>query len=139
MFERKKLIVSHAPFWHIGNRVTGRSYQTMLAAAPALLGGLVYYGAPVVAVVGLSVASAMLWELLLNKVMKKPPSIGDGTGTRCSGQGSSPPTTRTPTLSSTTDASPPCGRGEPLRPSWQLVNDDRPTPRHPWWRQTRRC
>jgi electron transport complex protein RnfD len=78
MFERKKLIVSHAPFWHIGNRVTARSYQTMLAAAPALLAGLVYYGAPVVAVVGLSVASAMLWELLINKVMKKPPSIGDG-------------------------------------------------------------
>ena len=78
MFERKKLIVSHAPFWHIGNRVTGRSYQTMLAAAPALLGGLVFYGAPVVAVVGLSVASAMLWELLFNKVMKTSPTIGDG-------------------------------------------------------------
>ena len=78
MFERKKLIVSHAPFWHIGNRVTGRSYHTMLATLPALLAGLVYYGAPVVAVVGLSVASAMLWELLINRVMKSPPSIGDG-------------------------------------------------------------
>lgn len=78
MFEQKKLIVSHAPFWHIGNRVTERSYHAMLAALPALLAGLVYYGVPTIAVVGLSVATAMLWELLINKVMKKSPTIGDG-------------------------------------------------------------
>ncbi len=78
MFEQKKLIVSHAPFWHIGNRVTSRSYHTMLAAVPAVIAGLVYYGAPVIGVVGLSMATAMLWELLINKAMKKPPSIGDG-------------------------------------------------------------
>ena len=78
MIEQKKLIVSHAPFWHIGNRVTGRSYHTMLAALPAALAGLVYYGVPTIAVVGLSVATAMLWELLINKVMKKSPTIGDG-------------------------------------------------------------
>jgi electron transport complex protein RnfD len=52
MFEQKKLIVSHAPFWHIGNRVTVRSYHTMLAALPAVLAGLVYYGVPTIAVVG---------------------------------------------------------------------------------------
>jgi electron transport complex protein RnfD len=78
MFEQKKLIVSHAPFWHIGNRVTGRNYHTMLAALPAVLAGLVYYGAPVIGVIGLSMASAMLWELLINKAMKKSPTIGDG-------------------------------------------------------------
>jgi electron transport complex protein RnfD len=78
MFEQKKLIVSHAPFWHIGNRVTERSYHTMLAAFPAVLAGLVYFGVPVIGVVGLSVATAMLWELLINKVMKKSPTIGDG-------------------------------------------------------------
>ena len=79
MFEQKKLIVSHAPFWHIGNRVTERSYHMMLAALPAVLAGLVYYGVPVIGVIGLSVASAMLWELLINRVMKKPPTIGDGS------------------------------------------------------------
>jgi len=78
MFEQKKLIVSHAPFWHIGNRVTERSYHTMLAALPAALAGLVYYGVPVLGVIGLSVASAMLWELLINRAMKKSPTIGDG-------------------------------------------------------------
>jgi electron transport complex protein RnfD len=78
MFEQKKLIVSHAPFWHIGNRVTGRSYHTMLAALPAVLAGLAYYGAPVIGVVGLSVATAMLWELAINKVTHNPVTIGDG-------------------------------------------------------------
>jgi electron transport complex protein RnfD len=78
MLEQKKLIVSHAPFWHSGSRVTERSYHTMLAALPAVLAGLIYYGVPVIGVVGLSVASAMIWELLINKVMKKPPTIGDG-------------------------------------------------------------
>jgi electron transport complex protein RnfD len=79
MLEQKKLIVSHAPFWHSGSRVTERSYHTMLAALPAVIAGIVYYGVPVIGVVGLSVASAMLWELAINKATKKAPSIGDGS------------------------------------------------------------
>jgi electron transport complex protein RnfD len=79
MLEQKKLIVSHAPFWHSGSRVTERSYHTMLATLPAIIAGIVYYGVPAIAVVSLSVASAMLWELAINKVMKKAPSIGDGS------------------------------------------------------------
>jgi electron transport complex protein RnfD len=51
MFEQKKLIVSHAPFWHNGSRVTVRSYHTMLAALPAVLGGIYFYGIPVIGVV----------------------------------------------------------------------------------------
>ena len=34
---QKKLIVSHAPFYHSGHRVTERSYHMMLAALPALM------------------------------------------------------------------------------------------------------
>jgi electron transport complex protein RnfD len=78
MLEQKKLIVSHAPFWHSGSRVTERSYHTMLAALPAVVAGIVYYGVPVIGVISLSVASAMLWELAVNKVMKKETTIGDG-------------------------------------------------------------
>ena len=78
MLDQKKLIVSHAPFWHNGSRVTNRSYHTILAAAPALIAGLYYYGIPVLAVVCLSVASAMLWELAINYATKKPATIGDG-------------------------------------------------------------
>ena len=43
---QKKLIVSHAPFYHSGQRVTERSYHTMLAALPALLMGFYHYGMP---------------------------------------------------------------------------------------------
>ena len=78
MLEQKKLIVSHAPFWHSGSRITERSYHTMLAALPAVVAGIVYYGVPVIGVISLSVASAMLWELAVNKVMKKEATIGDG-------------------------------------------------------------
>ncbi len=41
MLEQKKLIVSHAPFWHNGSRITNRSYHTMLAALPAVLAGFI--------------------------------------------------------------------------------------------------
>jgi electron transport complex protein RnfD len=78
MVDQKKLIVSHAPFWHNGSRVTTRSYHIMLAALPAVLAGLYYYGMPVIGVVCLSVATAMGWELAINLVAKRPVTIGDG-------------------------------------------------------------
>ena len=78
MLEQKKLIVSHAPFWHNGSRITNRSYHTMLAALPAVLAGVYYYGIPVFGVVCLSIATAMLWELAINLVAKQPVTIGDG-------------------------------------------------------------
>ena len=78
MLDQKKLIVSHAPFWHNGSRITNRSYHTILAALPAVLAGIYYYGIPVFGVVSLSVATAMLWELAINRVTKRPVTIGDG-------------------------------------------------------------
>ncbi len=78
MLEQKKLIVSHAPFWHNGSRITNRSYFTMLAALPAVFVGVYHYGIPAFGVVCLSVATAILWELGFNLVAKQPISIGDG-------------------------------------------------------------
>jgi electron transport complex protein RnfD len=78
MLKQKKLIVSHAPFWHNGSRVTHRNYHTMLATLPAVLAGIYYYGIPVFGVLCLSVATAMLWELAINRVSKRPVTIGDG-------------------------------------------------------------
>ncbi len=74
----KKLIVSHAPFYHSGRRVTERSYHTMLAALPALLLGFYHYGMPAFGVVCLSVSTAIIWELIINLVTKRTISIGDG-------------------------------------------------------------
>lgn len=78
MTNRKKFIVSHAPFWHYGSNITERSYHTMLAALPAVLMGIFYFGVPAIAVVALSVSSAIGWELAINKVTKQTIAIGDG-------------------------------------------------------------
>jgi len=77
-FEQKKLIVSHAPFYHSGRRVTERSYHTILAALPALLLGFYHYGMPAISVVCLSISTAIFWELAFNLVAKRTITIGDG-------------------------------------------------------------
>jgi electron transport complex protein RnfD len=79
MPEHQKLIVSHAPFWHNGNRVTDRSLQIFLAALPAALFGVYQYGVSALGVLALSVSSAVLWELAFTRVAGRPVSIGDGT------------------------------------------------------------
>lgn len=79
MPNQKKLIVSHAPFWHNGSRVTDRSRQLLLAAAPAALFGIYQFGGPALGVLALAVASAVLWEFAFTRVARRPASVGDGT------------------------------------------------------------
>lgn len=79
MDKQNKLIVSHAPFWHDGGSISQRSYHIMLAALPAVLAGILQYGRPALSVISLSISSAMIWELVINKVTKRSVSIGDGT------------------------------------------------------------
>ncbi|MEA1949687.1 MAG: RnfABCDGE type electron transport complex subunit D [Thermodesulfobacteriota bacterium] len=78
MLNQKKFIVSHAPFWHDGSTVTARSYNMIIAALPAVLFGFISYGMPAVGVVSLSISSAIVWELLFNKISKRTINIGDG-------------------------------------------------------------
>ncbi len=78
MVDHKKLIVSHAPFWHSGKRLTERSYHTALAALPAVLLGFIHYGMPAVGVICLSVSTAIIWELVINLASRRPITIGDG-------------------------------------------------------------
>jgi len=78
MNNQKKFIVSHAPFWHYGSSITERSYHTIFAALPAVLVGIYHFGLPALAVVTLSVSSAILWELAINYVSKRSITIGDG-------------------------------------------------------------
>jgi len=78
MPSQKLYVSSHAPFWHGGGSVTSRSYNMVLALLPAVVMGVYRYGAPALGVLSLSVSSAMLCEWLLNVLMKRPVSIGDG-------------------------------------------------------------
>ena len=78
MYNQKKLVVSHAPFYHDGTRVPNRNFNIILAALPAVLMGFYRFGIPAIAVFSLSVSSAVLWELAINYLRKSPKSIGDG-------------------------------------------------------------
>jgi Na+-translocating ferredoxin:NAD+ oxidoreductase subunit D len=74
----KKFIVSHAPFWHNGSGVTERHYTTIIAALPAAVVGMVYFGIPALAVLSLSISTAILWELLINLASRRSITVGDG-------------------------------------------------------------
>ena len=78
MPSRKLFIISHAPYWHNMSSISARSYSIMIACLPAVIMGIYQYGAPALGVVALSVSCAMFWELIMNLVMKRPVSIGDG-------------------------------------------------------------
>lgn len=78
MSSEKKFIVSHAPFWHNGSNVAERHYGMLMAAMPAVALGIVHYGMPAVAVVALSVSSAIFWEWLMNRLTKRTITVGDG-------------------------------------------------------------
>ena len=72
-------VSSHAPYWHNGTRLSVKNCHIMIAALPAVIMGIYQYGAPALGVVALSVAAAMIWELLMNLVLRRPVSIGDGS------------------------------------------------------------
>ena len=73
-----KLTVSHAPFRHSGSSTSIKYYHIMAAAMIAVIAGLIQYGVPALAVIALSVGSAMIWEAAFNYIAKKPITIGDG-------------------------------------------------------------
>ncbi|MBU8850288.1 MAG: RnfABCDGE type electron transport complex subunit D [Desulfobacterales bacterium] len=72
-----KLTVSHAPFWHDGDSLFQMNLNIMIATLPAVIFGIIQFGAPAVGVLALSLSSAMIWELILNIISKKKISIGD--------------------------------------------------------------
>ncbi len=78
MSNQKKFIVSHAPFWHNGSGIPERSYNIMIAALPAALVGIAYFGIPALGVLCLSISSAIGWELLMNLATRRPITVGDG-------------------------------------------------------------
>lgn len=78
MPDQKLFVGSHAPYWHNRSSLSERSYNIMLAALPAAIWGILQYGPSALGVLALSVSFAMLWELGMNLVTKRPISIGDG-------------------------------------------------------------
>lgn len=79
MLNQRKYIVSHAPFWHSGSSLTERHYNIIGAALPAALFGVFQYGAPALAVLSLSISTAIFWELMMNIATRRAKSVGDGS------------------------------------------------------------
>ena len=73
------LTVSPNPHCHSGARITGVSYNFMLALIPAVVMGIYYYGFDAVRVMSASIASAMIAEALIQKILRKPITIADGS------------------------------------------------------------
>lgn len=78
MINKIKFIVSHAPFWHDGERISIKHINIILTCLIISIPGILTYGMPAVGVIALSVASAMFWELLLNFLTRRSITIGDG-------------------------------------------------------------
>ncbi len=78
MDNQKLFVSSHAPYWHNCSSLSAKSYTIMLATLPAVIMGISQYGAPALGVIGLAVSVAMISELIMNMVMKRPVSIGNG-------------------------------------------------------------
>ena len=73
----QKLIVSHAPFWHDGDSLFKKNLNFIIALLPAAIFGILQFGAPALGVLALSISFAMIWELVINLISKKPFTIGD--------------------------------------------------------------
>ena len=78
MHSTLKLTVSHAPFWHNGSSISTKSWNILLASLLAVIPGCYQYGMAAVGVVTIAISSAIIWELLINLISRRPVSVGDG-------------------------------------------------------------
>ncbi|MDO9265128.1 MAG: RnfABCDGE type electron transport complex subunit D [Desulfosalsimonadaceae bacterium] len=78
MYSTLKLTVSHAPFWHNGSSTASKSRNILLASLFAVVPGCYQYGQAAVGVVTIAIASAIIWEILINFISRRPVSVGDG-------------------------------------------------------------
>jgi len=79
MADPQRLVVSAAPYLHVGSRVAARNLNVMLAALPAALFGVHQFGAPALGVLALSIASAVLWEYAFTRAAGRRLTIDDGS------------------------------------------------------------
>jgi electron transport complex protein RnfD len=79
MISKPALTVSYKPHRHIGSSVAGIHYNIIAALLPAAILGITLYGMHAARVITLSVSSAMIWEILIQKLFKKPVTVHDGS------------------------------------------------------------
>jgi electron transport complex protein RnfD len=72
------LIVSSPPHWHKNISISKIHLHLIIALLPALVFGIYTFGFHAVRVISLSVATAVLSELIIRRMFKKPMSLFDG-------------------------------------------------------------
>ncbi|MBN2040854.1 MAG: RnfABCDGE type electron transport complex subunit D [Spirochaetes bacterium] len=79
MINNRNLIMSPAPHLHIGASIAGLMKTYLIALLPLIIFAVYGYGWHAVRVIALSASSAMLWELLIQKLFRRKVTIYDGT------------------------------------------------------------
>jgi electron transport complex protein RnfD len=74
-----KLIVSSPPHWHKGESVAKIHFQFIIALLPALIFAIYTYGFHAARVVALSVVTAMISDIVIRKLFKRPITVSDGS------------------------------------------------------------
>ncbi len=74
---REKLIVTESPHVRSNNSTSGIMLDVCIALLPALIAGAFVFGLRAIALTIVCVASAIFFEWLWCKILKKPSSIGD--------------------------------------------------------------
>ena len=75
-----ELVVSTIPHVHGGNTIQKMMINFMIALLPAVGMSLYFFGPGALVVIAISVASAVAWEAIIQKVMKRPIVISNLTG-----------------------------------------------------------
>lgn len=71
------LFVTSSPHVHCGRTSQGIMLDVIIALLPASIAGVIFFGLPALAVILISVAAAVLTEFIINKLTKKPVTVGD--------------------------------------------------------------
>ncbi|MFO8089020.1 MAG: RnfABCDGE type electron transport complex subunit D [Desulfatiglandaceae bacterium] len=78
MFKDRYFVGKHAPFLHNGSSLAARNWNVILAAMPAVVFGILQYGAPALGVTALSISSAMIWETIMKRLLRRPHGVLNG-------------------------------------------------------------
>jgi len=73
----KKLLISQGPLWHTGTTLQGLLGNHIIALLPVLIAAIVFYGFNAFRILALSVVSAVVFEIILRKLLENKGTVFD--------------------------------------------------------------
>jgi electron transport complex protein RnfD len=77
MMENEQLVVSSSPHVRSESSISGIMFDVVIALVPAVIAAAIFFGMRALFVIGISIATAVLTEALIQYLMKKPVTIND--------------------------------------------------------------